>query len=126
MSFQWYSKNESEGIATIYDSNITLNKSASGYLESAYSVMLGYDPANQIIAIRPLTKETDNLGHIPDDKKYKITVKPSYSRISNKLFIKSLSEDTGIKFKKSEAHKFLTHWVASEKILTINLNEEVK
>lgn len=126
MSFQWYSKNESEGIATIYDSNITLNKSASGFFESAYSVMLGYDPVNNVVAIRPLTKETDNLGHIPDDKKYKITVKPSYSRISNKMFIKSVSEETGIVFKKSEAHKFLANWIPGEKILTISLNEEVK
>ncbi|XMB86227.1 hypothetical protein RJG79_00065 [Mycoplasmatota bacterium WC44] len=126
MSFQWFSKIESEGIATIYDSNITLNKSASGYFESAYSVMLGFDPVNKIIAIRPLTKETDNLGHIPEDKKYKISVKPSYSRISNKPFIKNISDVIGISFKKSEAHKFVAVWDSAEKILTINLNEEVK
>ena len=126
MSFEWFSKNENEGIATIYDSNITLNKAASGYFDSAYSVMLGYDPNTKIVAIKPLTKETDNLGHIPEDKKYKISIKQSYSRVSNKLFIKNVSDDTGIQFKKTEAHKFIAIWDQNEKILKINLTKEVK
>ena len=82
MSFEWFSKNANKGIATIYDTNITLNKAASGFFEKAYSVMLGYNSTNKVVAIKPLTKETDNLGHIPDDKKYKISIKPSYARIS--------------------------------------------
>jgi hypothetical protein len=126
MSFQWFSKNENEGIATIYDSNITLNKAASGYFDSAYSVMLGYDPKTKIVAIKPLKKDTDNLGHIPDDRKYKISIKQSYSRVSNKLFIKTLSDDTGIQFKKTEAHKFVATWDQTEKILKIDLSKEVK
>lgn len=126
MSFQWFSKNENEGIATIYDSNITLNKAASGYFDAAYSVMLGYDPNSKTIAIKPLAKETDNLGHIPEDKKYKISIKQSYSRVSNKLFIKSVSDDCGIEFKKTEAHKFVATWDATEKMLKIDLTKEVK
>lgn len=126
MSFQWFSKNENEGIATIYDSNITLNKAASGYFEAAYSVMLGYDPSNKTIAIKPLKKDMDNLGHIPEDRKYKISIKQSYSRVSNKLFIKSVSDDTGIEFKKTEAHKFIATWDSVEKMLKIDLTKEVK
>jgi len=126
MSFKWFSKNESEAIATIYDTNITLNKSASGYFDSAYSVMLGFDRDNKRVAIKPLTKEEDNLGDIADDKKYKISVKPSYSRISNKSFISTLSNQTGISFKKSEAHKFIASWSDADGILTIDLSKEVK
>lgn len=126
MSFQWFSKNENEGIATIYDSNITLNKAASGYFDSAYSVMLGYDPNTKVIAIKPLKKDTDSLGHIPDDKRYKISIKQSYSRVSNKLFIKAVSEHTGIVFKKTEAHKFVATWDPAEKMLKIDLTKEVK
>jgi len=78
------------------------------------------------VAIKPLKKDTDSLGHIPEDRKYKISIKQSYSRVSNKLFIKTLSEDTGIQFKKTEAHKFIATWDQAEKILKIDLTKEVK
>lgn len=125
MAFKWFSRNESEQIATIYDTNITLNKAASEHFETAYSVMLGYDREQKVVAIKPLSKEADNLGHIPEDKRYKISIWPSYARISNKLFISSISEDLNISFKKSEAHKFKCDWDREEKLLKICLNEEI-
>lgn len=125
MTFKWFSKNESDLIATIYDTNITLNKAASEHFETAYSVMLGYDPTKKVIGIKPLTKEADNLGHIPEDQKYKISVWQSYARISNKMFISSVAVDIKIVFKKSEAHKFKCEWDKQEKVLKIYLNEEV-
>lgn len=125
MEFKWFSKNESDLVATIYDSNITLNRAASEHFKTAYSVMLGYDPKKKIIGIKPLTKEADNLGHIPEDRKYKISVWPSYARISNKMFISSISQDIDIVFKKSEAHKFVCDWDSNEKLLKVYLSEEV-
>ncbi|MCK7461853.1 MAG: hypothetical protein MZU84_07270 [Sphingobacterium sp.] len=43
-----------DDIATIYDSNITLNKSASSYFETAYVVLLGLDKETLQIAVRPV------------------------------------------------------------------------
>ena len=40
-SFTWVSKKTNDELATLSDKNITLNKSASTYFETAYSVLLG-------------------------------------------------------------------------------------
>jgi hypothetical protein len=57
MAFKWASKKPNEGIATIYDSNITLNKSASAHFDRAYNVLLGIDRDQKRIAIKPVTKQ---------------------------------------------------------------------
>ena len=43
MSFVWVSKKPKDGVATLYESNITLNKAASSHFDHAYSVLLGLD-----------------------------------------------------------------------------------
>lgn len=124
MSIQWFSKKETEQIATIYDSNITLNKVASDYFKAAYSVMLGFDETAQHILIKPLDKDATRLGHIPEEQRNSISVWQSSARIANKAFISRLTSVTGLQFKKSKAHKFAAEWDESKKVLRINLQEE--
>jgi hypothetical protein len=124
MAIQWFSRKENELIATIYDSNITLNKVASDYFKAAYSVMLGFDEANRHILVRPLDKASTKLGHIPEDQRNPISVWQSSARIANKAFISNISSQTGLQFKKSKAHKFIAGWDNNQKVLRINLNEE--
>lgn len=126
MSIQWFSKKESAQVATIYDSNITLNKTASDYFNKAYAVMLGFDEPSQQVVVKPLDKETVQLGHIPTDQRSPISVWESSARIANKAFIKRLSSQTGIQFKKSKAHKFNAEWDDTMSVLRIKLHEELK
>lgn len=126
MSIQWFSKKESAQVATIYDNNITLNKTASDYFNTAYAVMLGYDEPAQQVVIKPLDKETVQLGHIPNDQRSPISVWESSARIANKAFINNLASQTGIQFKKSKAHKFIAEWDDSMRVLRIKLHEEMK
>lgn len=85
MNFTWASKKPLDEIATLYEANITLNKSATSYFENAYVVLLGLDRDSQAIAIKPITKEELKLGFIPESQQHNITVKSSYSRVCNKL-----------------------------------------
>lgn len=124
MAIQWFSRKENELIVTIYDSNITLNKVASDYFKTAYSVMLGFEEASNTVLVRPLDKEASRLGHIPEDQRNSISVWQSSARIANKAFISNISNQTGLQFKKSKAHKFMASWDNAKKVLRINLNEE--
>jgi hypothetical protein len=101
MSIQWFSKKETEQIATIYDSNITLNKVASDYFKTAFSVMLGFDETSQHILIKPLDKDATRLGHIPEDQRNPISVWQSSARIANKAFISRLTSLTGLHLKRA-------------------------
>ncbi len=123
MSFVWVSKKPKEGIATLYESNITLNKSASSHFDHAFSVLLGLDSTSKKVAIKPISKEEDELGAIPEEKRHKITVKPSYARVCNKKFMKEVSNLIGVDLKDNNSFKFKTNWSKEDSALIIDLNQ---
>ena len=53
---KWFDidKKNKNCIATIYDTNITLNKHACDLISTAYTVMLGLDYDNKMLFIKPL------------------------------------------------------------------------
>lgn len=123
MSFIWASKKPKDGIATIYESNITLNKAASSHFESAYNVLLGLDPETKRIAVKPISKEEVEIGAIPQEKRHKITVKASYARVSNKKFIKDVASLLDIDLSNNNSFKFKTKWSAEDSLLVVDLNQ---
>ncbi|MBU1144499.1 MAG: hypothetical protein KJ971_01405 [Firmicutes bacterium] len=125
-NFVWASKKPLDDIATLYEANITLNKSATAYFENAYVVLLGFDSSSQLIAIKPITKEEIGLGYVPEEQQHNITVKSSYSRICNKLFLKEISDELKLDFSNNQSYKFKAYWNKKENALIIDLkNREV-
>jgi len=123
MSFVWASKKPKDGVATLYDSNITLNKAASSHFERAYNVLLGLDLENKQIAVKPVSKEEFDIGAIPSEKRHKITVKPSYARVCNKKFLTEVAELAKIDFKDNNSYKFKAYWNSEKSLLVIDLNQ---
>ncbi len=123
MAFEWTSRKPTEGIATIYQSNITLNKNASVHFERAYSVLLGLDKENTRIAIKPITKQEHERGTFPEEKKHKITVRPSYARVCNKKFIKEAMEIADVDLNENNAIKFKTTWSKEHQALLVDLKD---
>ncbi|MBI9010289.1 MAG: hypothetical protein JEZ05_09725 [Tenericutes bacterium] len=120
--YTWASKKPLDELATLYEANITLNKSATSYFENAYIVLLGLDRENKKIAIKPVTKEEISLGYIPEEQQHNITVKSSYSRICNKLFLKEVSRLMNLEYvERHQAYKFNANWDKEEKALIIDL-----
>ncbi|MDD3842732.1 MAG: hypothetical protein WC088_01395 [Candidatus Izemoplasmatales bacterium] len=120
-NFNWASKKTLDDIATLYGSNITLNKSASTYFEDAYIVLVGLDPEAMQIAIKPLKKEEAINSYIPEDQWHNITVKSSYSRVCNKAFMNEVSEMMNLSFENNLSHKFKAFWSKKEDALIIDL-----
>jgi len=121
-NFIWASKRSLDDVATIYEANITLNKAASSYFDSAYVVLLGLDRETHQIAVKPVSKEEVSLGFIPGEQQHNITVKPSYSRICNKQFVQEIAALAGLKFGENQAYKFKAVWNGKESALIIDLN----
>jgi len=123
-NFIWASKKPLDELATLYEANITLNKSATVYFEHAYVVLLGLDRDKKFIAVKPITKEEISMGFIPKEQQHNITVKSSYSRICNKLFLKEVAELMGLKYEEHhQSYKFKVSWDKVEKVLVIDLNK---
>ena len=121
MSFVWASKKPKDGVATLYESNITLNKAASTHFERAYSVLLGIDENTMRIAVKPISKEEVDSGKIPEEKRHKITVRPSYARVSNKKFMKEVSQVANLDLAQKNAYKFSATWSREDSALIIDL-----
>ncbi len=122
MSVVWFNENQKTLISTIYDNNITLNKTCASLLEHAYSVMLGLDYDNMIVHIKPLTKEESTKGDIKSDQQYKITVRSSYARVCNIAFINEIKRLIGISDLK-EPKKFVVSFDEIAKTLKIDLRK---
>lgn len=120
MNFQWFHEKPKEVIVTLASGNITLNKQASTYFEHAYNVMLGVDDKTHKIAIKPLTKAEAMSHAIPDNKKYKITIRSSYARITNKAFMEEIMALSGLNLL-DESIKYPATWDNKEQILIVDL-----
>lgn len=126
--FRWANKDQGSKLVTLYDSNITLNKGASVHFNHAYSVMLGLDEDGKRLAIKPINKTDFERGDIPREKLYRISIRSSYSRISNKTFLTDLSQFLKLNFEQQKMFKFHCEWSESDKSLIVDFNrpEEVK
>ncbi|MGD9761120.1 MAG: hypothetical protein AB7U52_01630 [Candidatus Izemoplasmatales bacterium] len=122
--FEWVSKKPLDDLATLYEANITLNKSATSYFESAYVVLLGLDKDNKLIAVKPITKEAVSMNYVPEEQRHNITIKSSYSRVCNKLFLSEVIELLNLDFTKKNSYKYKAHWNKNEGALIIDLNKE--
>ena len=127
MSFVWASRKPNEGLATLYENNITLNKSASSHFDKAHSVLLGLDYDKQRIALKPITKQELERGIIPKEKQHKITVRQSYARVCNKKFMQEVAKLMQLNLVDNTAYKFKTMWSKNDHALIIDLtkHEEV-
>ena len=75
--FQWFSKSEKNAIATIYSTNITINKPGVDILANSYAVMLGLDESNYKIALHPISvSSTDFVSKIGNLINHDFSKKP--------------------------------------------------
>lgn len=125
MDIQWFSKNN-QGIATIYESNITLNTTASSYFKNTYAVLIGFDKSNNTLLIKSLNKEEATLSNYRDYGLHEISIKPSYGRITGKQIIKNICSHYPLNFQKKNMYKFQCEWDASQNYLKVFLESEVK
>ncbi len=123
MAILWFDEKNKGLIATIATANITLNKTAKNLIEYAYSVMLGINKEEHKAYIKALNKETVERGNIPQTQLYTVTLRQSYGRISNKEYIKRISELTGKDY--TSPVKYIMTYDHDEHMLIIDLNREV-
>lgn len=123
MAINWFNEDNKDLVATIVESNITLNKPAKSLIDDAYSVMLGLDTEKKKAYIKALNKETVEKGLYPETQLYTVTLKSSYGRISNKGFIKSIAKMINASF--NEAKKYYMLYNEDEHMLEIDLEREV-
>src|SRR5574344_876997 len=118
MEISWFKKDVHEGVATVYSTNITINKKGCSRLDEYYGVLIGLVEKDKLIVIKPLTKDETlspiNSGNSP----LKLSFGLSYARVSSCEFIKSVSSLINYNFAQG-AKKYYTRWEEKENILII-------
>lgn len=125
MSIIWFNEKTKDCVATIADSNITLNKPALTFVEHAYNVMLGLNLDEKKVYIKPITKERCFRGDLNEDELHNITIRSSYARISNKSFINEIKKILGVTTLDNATKKFSATWNENINGLVIDLDKEV-
>jgi len=124
MGINWFNEPPKQSVATLTSGSITLNKPATTFFENAYSVMLGIDSDARMVVIKPLSKSEAMSHAIPDNKKIRITVRSSYSRITNKAFMDEVADLIGTPFEEASI-KFPASWDNKEQVLMIDLKGDI-
>lgn len=125
MDIQWFSR-KTEGTASIYETNITFNKAASRYLVNTYAVLIGFDKDNKNVVVKALDKEEASLNKYTGLTLYKVSIKPTYGRISSKQLISNIQNYYDFDFRENKMYKFACSWNQEQKFLTIYLDKEVQ
>lgn len=125
MNISWFNKDEKLGVATIYATNITMNKVISDIIEDSYGVLLGIDKEEKKIILKPISINKYNEGTIDKNMFFKLSGGKTYSRVSSTDFINEISSLFSMNFS-SSAKKYTCVWDKDEKVVIINLTEEVK
>lgn len=124
MSINWFT-NDKQKIATIYETNITLNTAAATYFKNAYSTLIGFDSSKNTLLIKPISKEEATIKNYSSDELHAISIKPSYGRINGKAIVTKLKLFFPLDFSTFKAHKFTAEWSIEENLLKIFLEKEV-
>lgn len=124
MQINWFNEKPKDCVVTVALGNLTLNKPATNFFESAYSVMLGFNKEQKLVFIKPLSKEAAMKHDIPENAKYRISVRSSYSRIANKAFVSEIANLVNLNLE-NNTYKFKANWDSKEKVLMMDLKEEV-
>jgi len=123
MAIKWLTTKEKNGVASLYNTNITLNTVASVPFEFAYRCQVCITEEGNLV-IEPLSKERVLRGDLDEYAVLKISVKPTYSRISSTSLMNKISEYISRELT-DKPLKFETVWDEKENILTILINKEV-
>lgn len=121
MNFVWAKNDVATTSVTLYETNITLNKAACEPFEDVRYVMLGYDIDSKQIAIKPISKEELDLDLYPRANLHKISLGKSYGRISNKNFMKEISQRFNLDYQTTNGIKLDAFYDENNQIMLVQL-----
>ena len=114
---KWFNVKAKNGVATLYNNNITLNTTAMYPFDIAHKVQVGLTEEGNIV-IQPLTTAFIETGNLDESCLLKIERHKSFARISSVTLMKQIGEALNIELSKNPV-QYETSWDSEANILTI-------
>ena len=116
---KWFNVKDRNGVASLYNNNITLNTAAMSPLDFAYKVQVGVDD-NQNIIIKPLSRDVVESGILDECCLLNLEFHKSFARISSTQLLKQIAEEYHLTLSKTPL-QFNTKWDSVENVLIIDI-----
>ena len=117
LMIKWFNVKAKNGVASLYNNNITLNTTAMYPFEDAHRVQVGLDDNGNIV-IQPLSKAVVESGDLDESCLLKLERHKSFARISSTSLMKQIGEVLKITLSKAPV-QFETSWDPDANVLTI-------
>ena len=124
MSIQWFSKGDKAEFATIYPTNITINKAGASNMQDAYAALLGLDEEKKTVVIKPVSKDKYDGGFYDKDSLFILSGSKSYVRVSSTDFVNRISGLIKYDYSKG-TKKYYCFYDKENEMLVIDLKKEV-
>ena len=121
---KWFNVKAKNGVASLYNNNITLDTTAMYPFDIAHKVQVGLSEEGNIV-IQPLTKAFIETGNLDESCLLKIERHKSFARISSVTLMKQIGEALNIELSKTPL-QYETSWDSEENILTILVSNGTK
>lgn len=122
---KWFTKENHKIVATLYPTNIMLNKAGADLVRNEYAALLGIDEEEKEILIRPLNQdEYDSKAH-PEGEIFLLSGGKSYVRVSSTEFMNAVSSLFHIDFGKS-GRRYSCTYDENGKVFIVKLEQEVR
>lgn len=122
---EWVRNLRAEPYATLYESNITLNKPAAELLPEAQYIQMGITSDCGFIVIQPVSSE-EKVVSTKDIGIFHLIVARSYSRVTNRAFMEMLRDRCHIALSYNAGTRYPVTLDKETNILYIDLNHPVK
>lgn len=120
---EWFNKSNKKMLATIYSTNITINKPGLEKIDGAYAARVGLDKDSSQLVIKPMSKdEYEKYGK--DENLFVFSGGTTYTRISSTDLISFISEFLKINFKIAPK-KYECTYNSSKDYLVVDFTKEV-
>ena len=122
---EFFEYSEVDGIASIYESHITLNKIMLKFLKDAYRVRVEVNKEEGKIYIYPINKDYALSGQISENSLLKISLASTYARVCSRPLIEYLSKIFNLTIEAKKYKRYKAIYDESKKAIMIFMKEEI-
>ncbi|MDR1793985.1 MAG: hypothetical protein LBR25_01110 [Erysipelotrichaceae bacterium] len=119
---EWKNGNTFTPIVTLYPNNFTLNSPAGVHFQDSRYCMIGIDPVQKQVAIRPVSKQEIDQNVVNLQQLHKVSIGKGYVRISNKAVISEIASLIG---KDVNGDKFAANYDVGNGMLMVDLQQKL-
>lgn len=120
---KWFNVKDRNGVVSLYNNSIVLNKTAMFPFDGAYRVQVGVD--NDDIIVKPLTKDIVDSGVLDECCLLKIELHKSFARISSTQLMQQIKDELDLELSK-KALQFESRWDSENNYLIVDTGKEIE